>query len=258
MQTISIIIPSRTQPDQEKFLNRALASIQWQTTYRDLSIDLIIGIDLGTKPPKDLRPLSRIRFVESDGRFQAKALNACIRSAAGEYIAFLEDDDEFEPKYLQTALAALASADFVSSTSLEVNKNGQIVRISDFPAPSGWLMRSSTLRAVGEFNEAYRFHLDNEWLGRLAEAKLKRIHLVESTAPTTVESAWYLRQCLADVFCLGGEAVRFLRHDSPFPLVRRLVHPISGMSQIATNPECAEVSKLEVAWLKERFGRIPS
>src|ERR1041385_3417493 len=118
METLSIIIPSRTQPNQEKFLNRALASIQRQTIYKDVQIDVIIGIDSGTKPPKDLHQLSDVRFVQSDGRSQAKALNAGIRAAAGDYIALLEDDDQLEPKYVETALAALAKADFVDRKSV--------------------------------------------------------------------------------------------------------------------------------------------
>ena len=34
----------------------------------------------------------------------------------------------------------------------------------------------------GNFNETFKWHLDNEWLGRLAETKSSRLHLIESNA----------------------------------------------------------------------------
>jgi hypothetical protein len=63
-------------------------------------------------------------------------------------------------------------------------------------------MPASTMRAVGEFNEGYRWHLDNEWLGRLAEKKIVRIHLVEATAPVDYQLMAQVRPWLANVIKL--------------------------------------------------------
>ena len=92
--------------------------------------------------------------------------------AGGDYIAFLEDDDLWSPDFLAVALNTLQQFDFVSSTQIDMSVDGQVQRISDFPTPSGWVMKRRTLETVGVFDEAYRWHLDSEWLGRLGDSGL--------------------------------------------------------------------------------------
>ena len=71
----------------------------------------------------------------------------------------------------------------VSSTQLERNPDGSVVRVNDYATPSGWLLSNATLKQIGSFDASYRFHLDSEWLGRAAESGVRRFHLVEATAP---------------------------------------------------------------------------
>lgn len=118
-------------------------------------------------------------------------------------------------------------------------------------------MPVSTLKKVGEFNENYRFHLDNEWLGRLTESKFTRIHMVESTAPVQKIYTQQVRPWLMNVLNCSGGLCQLYRHASPIPLVKRLVHSNSGMAQIATNSEYSEISKTECEGLVNRFGLIP-
>lgn len=140
---------------------------------------------------------------------------------------------------------------------MELNEKNEVVRINDFPTPSGWLMPVSTMRTVGEFSESHRWHLDNEWLGRLAESKIPRMHIVEATAPVELRHMTQVRPWLVNVIKLGGSASRIFRHELPFPLIQRLVHSQSGMGKIAHSSALLSEAKLELKALAARFGRIP-
>ena len=154
-----------------------------QTIANQFAITFLVGVDKGCQLEPAVSDTLGVSCIESDGASQAKALNIAIRQVHEGFVAFLEDDDQWMPDYLNFAMKEIALCDFVSSTQVELDETDELIRINDFPTPSGWFMTSSTLKRVGEFNESYRFHIDNEWLGRLSETKLKRIHMVESTAP---------------------------------------------------------------------------
>lgn len=256
-RSLGVIIPSRAQRRQTEFLERAVASIRAQTAIVNFDVTVLVGVDAGSVPEGEIAGRLGVTFVESHGRSQAAALNAAIPLANTEFVAFLEDDDQWHPRFLETAMKALSLGAFVSSTQVEYNENDILLRINDFPAPSGWFMRLSTLRAVGHFNEEYRLHFDNEWLGRLGEAGVARLHMVESTAPVAVEYAESVRPWLARVVRLSGGHARLWRHGSSHPLVRRLVHSQSGTAQLAITPALRERSNTEYARLVERFGRVP-
>src|SRR5262249_42528482 len=85
-------------------------------------------------------------------------------------------------------------------------------------------MSRGTWQRVAGFSEQHRWHLDNEWLGRLAETGLRRAHLVEATAPLNLETAASIRPWLAKLLVLGSPSIRLQRHTGPAPLVYRLVH----------------------------------
>ena len=180
---ISIIIPSRSQEQQLNFIKRAATSIKNQKSTNNYNFDILICIDKNTEIDKGFIDSLGIRYIQSNGKSQASALNAGIRTVDSDFVAFLEDDDQWNPDFVETVFKALNYSDFVSSTQLEHDENNETLRINDFPTPSGWFMPIKTLIKIGEFNEDYKFHLDNEWLGRLAEHEVSRGHLIESTAP---------------------------------------------------------------------------
>lgn len=252
---LTVIIPSRKQEKQLEFIERAVKSVRNQSIAENFEIIFLVGVDKGCHLDENTLTRLNISCVESQRHSQAAALNAAIGKVQEGYVAFLEDDDEWLPDYLDVGMQALAQCDFVSSTQVEFNENNVLIRINDFPTPSGWLMTSSTLKLIGGFNEEYQFHLDNEWLGRLSEAKLKRIHMVESTAPVDPIHVQQVRPWLANVLatglCITG------RHQSPYPLVKRLIHSQSGMAQIASRVDLQKISLEEQNRLVNRFGKIP-
>lgn len=255
--TLTVIIPSRFQPKQLLFLEKAVQSIKKQTAIDNYDLTVLVSVDKGKMLEKNAIEQLGVRCIESSGASQASALNAAIDLVDTQFAAFLEDDDEWYPKYLEAAAQAILFAPFVSSTQLEYDENNVLLRINDFPTPSGWFMSTDVLKSVGKFNEDYRFHLDNEWLGRLSLAKVSRIHLVEATAPVDARYIAAVRPWLDNVLKSSKGSVRLARHSEALPLVRRLRHSGAGMEIIATLPDYRTRSQSEYRSLAERFGRVP-
>jgi glycosyltransferase involved in cell wall biosynthesis len=252
-KTVSIIIPSRLEGSH---LGRAIGSVLSQAGIDRVDIQIIVGVDAGQGVAfKNGYP--DVELAESRGHSQAAALNAAIEKARGEYLAFLEDDDVWERTFLCTALKWLDEVGFVSSNQLEIDELGSVQQINDFPTPSGWILRRKTFDTVGSFDETYRWHIDNEWLGRLGEADITRVHLVESTAPIDPHLIRHLRPKLANVIHFGRPQPRIIRHEYTVPMISRLIHFRSGMYRIAHNPALKVESNIEKARVRERFGNIP-
>ncbi|SDN15135.1 hypothetical protein SAMN05216360_10666 [Methylobacterium phyllostachyos] len=262
---IAIITPSRLHRSTlvgnagEYFLEHAIQSIKAQQIELKHTVHFFVGVDADIELPKHLADRADLTFVRSDRKGQIPALNAALRAvdASWDYVGFLEDDDRWLPQYLDVALRALEDFDFVSSTQLEVDQALQVVRINDFPTPSGWLMRRRTFVQVGEISPASKWHYDNEWLGRLSRSGLRRGHLVEATAPWTLQDAFQVRPWLANVLRFGGPNVHLVRHNFVLPLVSRLVHPGSGTTHVGQGGTAKQESEAEYQRLIDQYGHIP-
>jgi len=260
--SLRVLVPSRLGRDRSGrlFLTGALESIAAQARVLDGSVAIAasIGIDPGSTVPADLALPQWATISEGASRSQAAAINAAAMSLDHDLVAILEDDDRWLPGHLAVGLAAIRDhdLDFVSSTQLQVDHDGDAISIFDFPTPSGWVMRREVWESVGGFDTGYRYHLDNDWLGRLAERGFRRGHMVESTAP--IDPRWMaVRPWLHHVLTNGGPRSRILRHDHEAPLVRRLVHAGSGMSAVSSNRDAEAMSRREYERLTNRYGHIP-
>jgi glycosyltransferase involved in cell wall biosynthesis len=96
--TVSVIIPAY---NQGRYLGAAIESALAQT-YRNFEI---LVIDDGSTD--DTRAVAdqfgdRLRYIRQNNQGLAAARNTGIRSAAGQYIALLDSDDEWLPTYLAT------------------------------------------------------------------------------------------------------------------------------------------------------------
>lgn len=263
MQKISVVIPSRLQGEKEDpatpwFVERAIACVLGQSIFqRGFVPEILIGVDPGMAAYGAPRIGSKARLCEAPVRMQAAALNAACSQISGDVVAFLEDDDLWEPRYLERAIGQFGQAGFVSSTHLERTVAGVVVKITDYPTPSSWVMPRATFDRVGLWDESYRWHLDSEWMGRLNELRIPRIHFVEATAPVEPDSVQMVRPMLWNILVCAAEFTSFLRHESPWPLVLRTVHPGSGMAQIFASESKQAQSRAEYDRLIERFGNIP-
>lgn len=108
---VSVIVPTY---NRAKLLEQAIRSVQRQT-YAHLEIIVVddASSDDTAALVHDIDD-SRIRYVRHDcNRGGAAARNTGIRSARGEYIAFLDDDDQWEPEKTAAQLALLKNYDVV-------------------------------------------------------------------------------------------------------------------------------------------------
>ena len=255
MPKVSIVIPSQFKKSGDGyFIEKAISSIRNQSKQYDFQI--IIGIDRGQEVPGAIQKLD-VEIAEAGVKSLSASLNAAAKKITGDYVAFLEDDDWWTSLFLETAMAVLADADFVSSTQLEVTERGETVRINDFPTPSGWVMHRKVWDAVGRWNEELNVHQDNEWLGRLAGKCFRRVHLVEATAPLIPQLIVECRPWLKNILTNGGPAVSFQRHASPWPLVNRVVHSDSWMGRLEPDSAAFKESRRCFDIIQSEFGYIP-
>jgi hypothetical protein len=262
---LSVLIASRLAPSTRPQANGALLaeaavqSIRAQTAAARLDLRIVIGVDHDTRIPPALAAQDGVRIVASDGKTQAAALDAAAHHIEGDFVSFLEDDDIWDPHFLETAFAALTlkSFGFASSNQLEMSEADRPLRLKDFPTMSGWLMPRATWNAVGMFDEGYRWHLDNEWLGRLGRKGIARCHLVEAGAPLDMASIERDRPQLATLLQHSQGKVELVQHSVSWPLVRRLEHDGSGIALIKRDAAIRAESHDEYQRLIRDYGRLP-
>jgi glycosyltransferase involved in cell wall biosynthesis len=105
--TVSVIIPTYNRPEQ---LVAAIHSVRAQT-FRDFEILVVDdgGVDVSKLIRTiDDRRLTYIRHESNKGI--AATRNTALRSAKGNYIAYLDDDDEYNPNHLETLVQTLESS----------------------------------------------------------------------------------------------------------------------------------------------------
>ena len=184
---VSVVI---TTYNRASLLPRAVDSVLAQT-YEDY--ELVIVDDCSTDDtPEVMRTFadSRIRAIRhADNMGQSAAVNTGIRLARGEYIAFLDDDDEWVDQKLQRQVETLAASDprvglvytwfdYVDATG-SVRRAGRRCAISgdvwenllgwEYPAPtSAYLVRAKAAREIGGFDEALTILTDRDFLTRLS------------------------------------------------------------------------------------------
>ncbi len=174
---VSVVIPTYSRNDM---LSRAVECILAQT---HKNLDIIVVDD--NPPESEYRASTEqlMKKYESDGRVRyiqneknlggAGARNVGIEAAKGEYIAFLDDDDEYYPEKIEKQLAVFLNSKFdnlalVYCDVAHVGREGTefqcVIRkrhrgnclyeaIEDdcLASTSMWLVKKSYLNAVGNF-----------------------------------------------------------------------------------------------------------
>jgi glycosyltransferase involved in cell wall biosynthesis len=108
---VSIIVRTKDRP---KLLQRAVQSI-FSQTYRPVEVVLVNdgGCELDINEIRTVLgdiPLNYIRLEANTGR--ANAGNVGIENAKGDFIGFLDDDDEFLPEHIRTLAGYLMQSDY--------------------------------------------------------------------------------------------------------------------------------------------------
>ena len=116
MPAVSVILPTRDRPD---FVGRALASVLAQ---REVDFEVVLVDNNQIAPLVALPGDARVRVVRAAAaRTAGAARNAGLAVATGEWITFLDDDDEYAPDKLALQLAlALATGALLVLCGYEV------------------------------------------------------------------------------------------------------------------------------------------
>jgi glycosyltransferase involved in cell wall biosynthesis len=200
---VTVVIPTRDRP---VLVTRAIESALGQTI-RDLEVIVIIdGVDPATATA--LRriedPRLRVHQLENNVR-GAEARNIGARYARGEWIAFLDDDDEWLPSKIELQLREASSRTeeftLISCRAIARTPRADYLWPRRLPAPgeatSDYLMlRRSFFRGEGSIQTSTFFcrtshflrhpfrrdllkHQDTEWLLRTAQLPDFRIRFVD-------------------------------------------------------------------------------
>jgi glycosyltransferase involved in cell wall biosynthesis len=194
MPHVSAVIPAYN--GASRYLDQAIGSVLAQT-YRD--IELIVVDDASTDDTGRLVlrfPQARyLRRGENGG--QAAARNDGARLAVGQYLAFLDQDDLWEPTFLEETLKVLEPAPdaaLIHTDGYQVNEQNeileydaatkhtgsitQILRGGHDVATSGTLFRRTCFDAVGGYDPSLRVWEDIDLAIRLFE-RYPLIHMAK-------------------------------------------------------------------------------
>lgn len=188
---VSVIIPTYGGPE---FLPRCIESVLSQT-YKN--IEIIVVDDNGIDTPKQLettkvmekyKSYPNVKYICHEvNRNGSAARNTGVKASKGEFISFLDDDDEYYPKFAENqieVMKALSDDYALSYTSFELysgsklistfhaNKDGYLlyeVLMHSFEIPtSSMMIKRRVIEEINGFDETFRRHQDWEFLARIA------------------------------------------------------------------------------------------
>lgn len=187
---ISIVMPTCRRP---ALLRRAIRSVVTQTFERFELIVVDDGCDEETVEIVKSFQDERIVLVRHErNRGAAAAYNTGIRASRGEWVSFLDDDDEYLPHFMETTLEFLRRADppvgFVWSGIQWVmdtpegefptgrtywpphfqSREQAICAATSIGNGHGLTVRRTALENAGYYDESYPVCEDTEFLFRLA------------------------------------------------------------------------------------------
>jgi glycosyltransferase involved in cell wall biosynthesis len=200
---VSIIVRTKDRP---KLLKNAIKSIAAQT-YRPIEVVLVNdgGCDLDIEELKGILgdiSLNYIRLERNTGR--AHAGNIGIENVQGEYIGFLDDDDEYLPEHIETLITFLEQSDYKiaytdtemtfkefsheAGTTVELNKflfskdfSYSGLLISNYIPFNSLCFSKDVLKSVEKFDEDFDLYEDWDLLIRMGE-KHSFYHIEKKTA----------------------------------------------------------------------------
>ena len=237
---VTAVIPTRGRPE---LLASAIRSALRQTWLNMEVIVVVDGPDAATGEYLETLTDPRLRVVFlAERRGGADARNAGVRAARGEWIAFLDDDDEWLPEKIERQmLAAQAMPDWFPIVSCRLiaqsPATSRILPFQPYEASQpiaeflfcrsglrdpGGVMQCSTLLAPRElllavpFQSGLPLHQDWDWLVRVASYKGVAFSMVRQPL-----SIWRVEDNRASV----GRAANWMTSLTWIRSVRSLVSP---------------------------------
>ncbi|ARD44562.1 glycosyltransferase family 2 protein [Colwellia sp. PAMC 21821] len=182
--SISVVIPFY---HAEEFFEEAYNSIKAQTL---LPLEIIVVIDgCGAKAENFLSKFEDLKVIslEQNGG-PAKARNTGVKSAKGDYIAFMDADDKWEPEKLELQLEFLQNNPEFSSchTAIKTFIGQEVIAtfdnkptkltiedllVSSHVVPTSWLIKKSAFEKVNGFDTNIQCSEDHDITLRLVIAE---------------------------------------------------------------------------------------
>ncbi|SER82496.1 glycosyltransferase family 2 protein [Natrinema salaciae] len=187
---VSVIVPTYNRPER---LVRSLESVADQT-YERLEV---IVVDDGSETPatdvvapvRDELPYEVTVIRHDENRGANAARNTGIREASGEFLAFLDDDDEWNPSKVTRQVDAFQRASddlgLVYTALRLVDDDGTVLRTTDASVAgdvtrqllcrnaigsfSCVMVRSTAAADAGPLDEAFPSWQDLDWYIRISE-----------------------------------------------------------------------------------------
>lgn len=157
---VTVLIPTL---DRYKYLHVVLDQLRKQTIR---PVEIII-VDQTRRDARDMTIASKfadlpLHLMYQDEPGQCASRNAGLQAATGDYILFIDDDDEIPPNLIETHLANLHryDADVSSGVAQEIGEeplpaSAQYVRMSHVFPTNNTLARRSVLLRSGLFDLAF-------------------------------------------------------------------------------------------------------
>lgn len=271
---VSIVIPTR---NRSLLAKRAVQSVLVQTLKEIEVIVIIDGPDEATVRELSQIDDSRLRVIElpvSGGASEAR--NTGVTEAKGEWIAFLDDDDEWFPQKLERQLEAAHRSQYtfpiIGSCLIARTPKGDFVRPKRFLQPSEplseyLLVRNSLFPGEGLIQTSVIFtkkellqkvpfrnlrrHQDWDWLLRVS--KLEGVGIEFVPEPLAI---WYIEEKRSSVSSTSNwqNSLSWIREN------RNLVTPraYSAFIMVEVGPRAAQEGEwnsfLPLLWESMRLG----
>jgi glycosyltransferase involved in cell wall biosynthesis len=188
---VSVIIPAYNRP---QLLVRTIKSVIGQT-FKDWELIIVDDGSPNKKVKQVVKDLQKqdkriLYFWQKNSGGPAGPRNVAIKKARGEYIAFLDADDEWLPTKLEKQLKLFKESTnpklgFVSCNSIIIDERENKIRQSNIPGPerilehllswscvnscSGLVVRKEVFKKVGRFDEGLKMADDWDLCIRIAK-----------------------------------------------------------------------------------------
>jgi len=194
---VSVVIVSRHRPEE---LRRCVRALDFQS-HRNFEVILVTDVET-SEVLDDLVDTGRVKAACCKEPNISKARNMGISLAAGEFVAFIDDDAIAEPTWLERLIAPLEDSNIAASGGFVRGRNGislqwcaeeigadgasHPIGITDVTLPpvnpnravktqgTNCVFRRDVLLDLGGFDENFHFYLDETDLNlRIARAGLQ-------------------------------------------------------------------------------------
>lgn len=183
-ELVSVIIPTYKG---HQYVGKAIKSVQNQT-YSNIEIIVVDDNGVGTDEQKRTQSVveeffkdKRIRYITHEvNKNGSAARNTGFRNSRGEYIALLDDDDEYLPNKIEMEVNELSALDaswgmvYCSSdkNAYTKKKSGkllyELLLHTVVIGSNSFLVRREIWDKVKGFDESFRRHQDFEFTARVA------------------------------------------------------------------------------------------